>query len=70
MLTNELHLFKTNVLIQFFMYSTCFEHPMFIIRKTILYMQPYRYVFRAVITVNGHIKCLSKRMSQMETLIF
>ena len=37
----EKALFKINVLIQFFLSSTCFEHFMFIIRKTILYMQPY-----------------------------
>ena len=37
--------FQINVLIQFFLSSTCFEHLMFIIRKTILYMQPYMVGF-------------------------
>jgi len=40
MLTNKVH-FLINVLIQFFLSSTCFEQLMFIISKTILYMQPY-----------------------------
>jgi len=34
MLTNKINFFKSNVLIQFFVSSTCFEHLMFIIRKT------------------------------------
>jgi len=35
----------SNVLIQFFLSSTCFEHLMFIFRKTIFYMQFYRTFF-------------------------
>ena len=41
MLTNKINVFKINVLIQFFLFSTCLEHVMFITRKTILYIQPY-----------------------------
>jgi len=32
-----------NVLIQFFLSSTCFEYLVFIIRKTVLYMLPYMF---------------------------
>ena len=38
-------LFEINVLIQFFLCSTCFEHRMFVIRKNILYMQLYMVCF-------------------------
>jgi len=41
--------FQINVLIKFFLCSTCFEHLMFIIRKTKLYMQPYMVFFHAFI---------------------
>jgi hypothetical protein len=34
--TNKMHTFQTNVLIQFLVSSTCFKHYMFIIRKTVL----------------------------------
>jgi len=37
-----------NVLIQFFLSSACFELLMFIIWKTILYMQPYMVRFPCV----------------------
>jgi len=45
MLTNEMHTFQINVLIQFFLSSRGFEHLMFLFRKTILYMQPYMACF-------------------------
>jgi len=32
--------FRINVLIQYRLSSTCFEHLVFIFRKTLLYMQP------------------------------
>jgi len=35
MQTNKMHVFLFNVLILFFVSSTCFEHLMFIIRQTI-----------------------------------
>jgi hypothetical protein len=38
--------FKINVLIKFFVYSTCFEHHVFIIRKAILYMVFILFVVR------------------------
>jgi hypothetical protein len=38
-------LFYINVLIQFFLSSACFEHRMFVIRKNILYIQPYMTLF-------------------------
>jgi len=38
-------LLKINVLIQFFLSTTCFEHLLFIIRKTIMYMRPYMVCF-------------------------
>ena len=44
-------LLKINVLIQFVLSSTCFEHLMFIIRKTILYMRPYMVLFHAFMQV-------------------
>jgi len=44
-LTNKMHTFWINVLIQFFMSSVCFEHHVFIIRKTILYMQFFMVCF-------------------------
>jgi len=39
MLDNTMHNFQINILNQFFLSSTCFEHFTFIIRKMILYMQ-------------------------------
>jgi len=44
MLTNKIHTFQINVLIQFFMSSTCFEH-VFTIRKTICTCSFLWYVF-------------------------
>jgi hypothetical protein len=44
-LTNKMHTFWINVLIQFFMSSACFEHNVFIIRNTILYMQFFMVCF-------------------------
>jgi hypothetical protein len=40
--------FLINVLIQFLLSSTCFEHLMFIFRKTILYMQHYMVCFLCI----------------------
>jgi len=40
MLTNKMQ-FEIDVSIQFSLSSTCFEHLMLIIRKTVLYMQLY-----------------------------
>jgi len=37
--TNKMHAFQINILFNFLVSSTCFEHLMLIIRKTILYMQ-------------------------------
>ena len=45
MSTNIMQTFQINVLIQFFLSSTCFEHLMFIIRKAVLYMQHYMVRF-------------------------
>jgi len=41
-----MHTFKINVLIQFLAYSTCFEHHVFIIRKTTCTCSFVWYVFR------------------------
>jgi hypothetical protein len=41
LLTNVMQNFQIYGLIQFLLSSTCFEHFMFIFRKTILYIQPY-----------------------------
>jgi len=37
-LTNKMHTFQINVLIKFFVYCTCFEHHVFINRKTMFYV--------------------------------
>jgi len=42
------HFFKINVLIQFFVFSTCFEHHVFIIRKTIRTCSFYMLCFSRV----------------------
>jgi len=44
MLTSKMQ-FIINVLIQPFLSSICFDHLMFIIRNTILYMQLYMLLF-------------------------
>jgi len=55
--------FQIYVLIQFLVSSTCFEHLLFIIRRTILYMQLYMLCVHAEITVRGYIiKCLNCKM--------
>jgi hypothetical protein len=61
MLTNKMHFFKINVLIQFFLSSTCFEHLMFIIRKTILYMQPYMVYFPCWLALHNCISMHGKK---------
>ena len=43
----QMHTFKINVLIQFLVSSTCFEHHVFIIRKTICTCGFYGEVFHA-----------------------
>jgi hypothetical protein len=52
---------------QFFFFSTCFEHIMFIIRKTTLYMQPYM-VFDLCLTVH-HQWRKSKYGNQLDAAI-
>jgi len=39
----QIHMFYI-VLIQFLVSSTCFEHQLFIFRKTVLYTQPYMVI--------------------------
>ena len=39
---------QRNIKSQFFLSSTCFEYLMFIIRRTILYTQPYMLLFHAL----------------------
>ena len=56
MLTNNMHTCYVKVLIQFLVPSKCFENHMFIIRKTISYMQSLCYDFHAEITIKGYIK--------------
>jgi len=53
--TNKVHTFQINVLIQFFVSSTCFEHDVFIIRKTILCMQ-FMVCFHAEIIMKGYVR--------------
>ena len=45
MLTNKMHSFQINVLIQSFMSSSCFEHHIFVIRKNICTCSFVWYVF-------------------------
>jgi len=42
-----MHAFQINGLIQFFVYSTCFEHNVFIIRRSICTCIFLWYVFQA-----------------------
>jgi hypothetical protein len=51
-----MHTFQINVLIKIFSSSPCFEHLMFIVSKTILYMHFVWYVFQAEITIRGYIQ--------------
>jgi len=45
-----MHTFQINGLIQFLVFSTCFEHHVFILRKTICTCSFLWYVFGAEIT--------------------
>ena len=55
MLTNKTHNIQI-VLIQLLVFSTCFEHPVFIIRKTICTCSFVSYVFHAEIKIEGYIQ--------------
>ena len=57
MKSNKMHTFHINVLIQFLASSTCFEHHVFITRKTFLYMKfcmvRFSWIYASSLAVEG-----------------
>jgi len=47
----QMHTFQINVLIQFLLSSACLEHPIFVIRKTWLYIQFYMVFLSCICAV-------------------
>jgi hypothetical protein len=64
-----MHTFQIKLLIQFFVSSICVEHHVFIIRKTICYMQILWYVFHAEVTIKGYI-CGEEKPTRCHLMIY